>query len=161
MYVVEISVTMLIKFVAVVIVTPLFLFPSVIVALAGAWCGQVYIKAQLSVKREMSNAKSPVLSQYVYMQSSRTLYTDDTYSFGAAIAGLSKYSKMHCQTQVRLTFIQHLYVHMAFKRLSRKNLCLELTVIREPHEPSTTSIAGYAFGSTRSEVSLQRPLRYT
>ncbi|PBK77153.1 hypothetical protein ARMSODRAFT_949046 [Armillaria solidipes] len=69
MYVVEISVTMLIKFVAVVIVTPFFLFPSVIVALAGAWCGQVYIKAQLSVKREMSNAKSPVLSQYANFHS--------------------------------------------------------------------------------------------
>ncbi|KAK0198511.1 hypothetical protein F5146DRAFT_1100167 [Armillaria mellea] len=93
MYVVEISVTMLIKFVAVVIVTPLFLFPSVIVALAGAWCGQVYIKAQLSVKREMSNAKSPVLSH-----------------FGAAIAGL---------TSIRAYGVQEAFAQESLSRINR------------------------------------------
>ncbi|KAK1228100.1 hypothetical protein PQX77_008871 [Marasmius sp. AFHP31] len=38
----------------------------------GLWCGQVYIKSQMSVKREMSNAKAPVLGH-----------------FGSAIAGLT------------------------------------------------------------------------
>ena len=52
----------------------MFVFPGLIVALLGGWCGQIYIKAQLSVKREMSNAKSPVLGH-----------------FGAAIAGLGSY----------------------------------------------------------------------
>ncbi|KAK0208414.1 hypothetical protein DFS33DRAFT_1411920 [Desarmillaria ectypa] len=93
MYVVEISVTMLVKFVAVVIVTPLFLFPSVIVALAGAWCGQMYIKAQLSVKREMSNAKSPVLSH-----------------FGAAIAGL---------TSIRAYGVQEAFARESLSRINR------------------------------------------
>ncbi|PBK89704.1 hypothetical protein ARMGADRAFT_1167459 [Armillaria gallica] len=93
MFLVEISVTMLIKFVAVVIVTPLFLFPSVIVALAGAWCGQVYIKAQLSVKREMSNAKSPVLSH-----------------FGAAIAGL---------TSIRAYGVQEAFAQESLSRINR------------------------------------------
>ncbi|KAK0478556.1 hypothetical protein IW261DRAFT_1551827 [Armillaria novae-zelandiae] len=81
------------KFVAVVIVTPLFLFPSVIVALAGAWCGQVYIKAQLSVKREMSNAKSPVLSH-----------------FGAAIAGL---------TSIRAYGVQEAFAQESLSRINR------------------------------------------
>lgn len=34
-----------------------------IVFVLGGWLGFVYLKAQLSVKREMSNAKSPVVSQ--------------------------------------------------------------------------------------------------
>jgi hypothetical protein len=39
----------------------------------GIWCAQVYIKAQLCVKREMSNARSPVLGH-----------------FGAAVAGIGR-----------------------------------------------------------------------
>lgn len=57
------SITMVIKFSAVVVVTPVFIGPGVLVFLLGAWLGQVYMSAQLSVKREMSNAKSPVLGQ--------------------------------------------------------------------------------------------------
>ena len=57
------TVTMLVKFTAVVILTPVFLLPGVLVAVVGGYCGQLYIQAQLSVKREMSNAKQPVLGQ--------------------------------------------------------------------------------------------------
>ena len=63
---------MLAKFLAVVTFSPLFTIPGVCVSLLGGWCGQIYMKAQLSVKREMSNARAPVLGH-----------------FGAAIAGLS------------------------------------------------------------------------
>jgi hypothetical protein len=70
-YVMELSLAMIIKLSAVIILTPIFLFPGAVVATLGAWCGQIYIKAQLSVKREMSNARSPVLGH-----------------FGAAISGL-------------------------------------------------------------------------
>lgn len=59
------------KFVAVVVFSPASLLPGVAAFVIGAAVGQVYIKAQLSVKREMSNARSPVLSH-----------------FGAAIAGI-------------------------------------------------------------------------
>jgi hypothetical protein len=57
------TVTMVVKFTAVVVLTPAFLLPGVLVAIAGGYCGQLYIQAQLSVKREMSNAKQPVLGQ--------------------------------------------------------------------------------------------------
>ena len=70
--VVELSVAMLCKLAAVVIMSPVFLIPGALVALVGGWLGQIYMKAQLSVKREMSNARAPVLGH-----------------FGAAIAGLS------------------------------------------------------------------------
>ena len=67
------TMSMSVKFVAVVIFSPLFLVPGVAIAALGGYCGEMYIKAQLSVKREMSNARAPVLAH-----------------FGAAIAGLSE-----------------------------------------------------------------------
>lgn len=59
----EMTMAMLVKFSAVVLLTPAFLAPGILVAILGGWIGQVYIAAQLSVKREMSNAKAPVLGQ--------------------------------------------------------------------------------------------------
>ena len=52
------------KIAAVLIYTPMFLPPALFIGLFGSWLGQVYMKSQLSVKREMSNAKSPVLSGF-------------------------------------------------------------------------------------------------
>lgn len=68
------GISMFAKFIGVVVFSPVFLFPGVIAFVIGAGLGQIYIKAQLSVKREMSNARSPVLSH-----------------FGAAIAGIGSY----------------------------------------------------------------------
>ncbi|KAJ6508401.1 P-loop containing nucleoside triphosphate hydrolase protein [Mycena sanguinolenta] len=64
-------VSMLVKFAAVVIYTPIFFFPGALVGALGAWFGQIYISGQLPVKRFMSNTRAPVLAH-----------------FGAAIAGL-------------------------------------------------------------------------
>jgi drug/metabolite transporter superfamily protein YnfA len=65
------GISMFSKFIAVVVFSPVFLLPSAGAFVIGAGFGQIYIKAQLSVKRELSNARSPVLSH-----------------FGAAIAGI-------------------------------------------------------------------------
>jgi len=70
-YLIEITINMLIKFATVVLLTPVFVVPGVAIAVLGAWLGQVYMKAQIAIKREMSNAKAPVLGH-----------------FGAAVAGL-------------------------------------------------------------------------
>lgn len=43
---------------------PVFLLPCIAVIGFGVWIGTVYIKAQLSVKREMSNRKAPVLAMF-------------------------------------------------------------------------------------------------
>jgi hypothetical protein len=75
----EMTLTMLVKFAAVLLFTPIFLLPGLVVAVLGGMCGQIYIKAQLSVKREMSNARSPVLGH-----------------FGAAIAGLGTCMANYC-----------------------------------------------------------------
>ncbi|KAH8978589.1 hypothetical protein EDB92DRAFT_2056103 [Lactarius akahatsu] len=69
--VVDISVSMLLKFVAVVYFTPVFSVPGIAIAVLGALLGRVYMKAQIAIKREMSNAKAPVLGH-----------------FGASVAGL-------------------------------------------------------------------------
>ncbi len=71
-FVVELTISMFLKFLAIIYFSPKFLFPGIVVAALGGLCGQIYIRAQLSVKREMSNARAPVLGH-----------------FGAAMAGLS------------------------------------------------------------------------
>ncbi|KAF9261735.1 hypothetical protein L218DRAFT_1001520 [Marasmius fiardii PR-910] len=64
--------TMLLRFLAVVVFTPAFLGPAILVAVLGVWCGQIYIRSQMAVKREVANAKAPVLGH-----------------FGSAIAGIT------------------------------------------------------------------------
>lgn len=59
------------NFVAVLVNSPIFTIPGIIVCLYGIRLGNKYLRAQLPIKREMSNAKSPIYSHT-----------------GAAIAGL-------------------------------------------------------------------------
>ncbi|KDR82358.1 hypothetical protein GALMADRAFT_237629 [Galerina marginata CBS 339.88] len=55
---------LLMKLGAVILFTPLFVFPGLGVAAVGFYLGNMYLMAQLSVKREMSNARSPMLSNF-------------------------------------------------------------------------------------------------
>lgn len=73
---VELTITMLVKLAAVVYLAPPFALPGLIVAIVGGWCGQVYMKAELSIKRELSNAKAPMLAH-----------------LGAALTGLGKFCR--------------------------------------------------------------------
>ncbi|KIJ45691.1 hypothetical protein M422DRAFT_778885, partial [Sphaerobolus stellatus SS14] len=68
---IDLTIYLVILFLAVIFFVPAFLLPAIVVLISGSICGQLYMKAQLSVKREMSNHRSPVLAH-----------------FGAAIAGL-------------------------------------------------------------------------
>lgn len=70
---IESTIYMFIRLGAVVVLTPQFLLPGLFIFAAGSWLAQLYIKSQLAVKREMSNAKAPVMGH-----------------FGAAIAGLGQ-----------------------------------------------------------------------
>ncbi|KAK7025989.1 hypothetical protein VNI00_015819 [Paramarasmius palmivorus] len=49
---------------ALAIYTPIFVIPGVVVASVGNWFGRKYIAAVLCTRREMSNAKAPVLAQF-------------------------------------------------------------------------------------------------
>lgn len=53
--------TMLVRFGAVIIMSPIFGIPGVLLCIVGVWIGQLYMKTQLAVKRERSNARSPIL----------------------------------------------------------------------------------------------------
>ena len=75
----EITVFLLTKLLSVIIFTPLFIIPSIVIAAIGGTLGNIYMKAQLSVKRELSVAKAPVLGH-----------------FGAAVSGISG-SLQHCR----------------------------------------------------------------
>ncbi|KAI0260093.1 hypothetical protein BC834DRAFT_1028685 [Gloeopeniophorella convolvens] len=90
---IEITVTMLIKFFAVIYLTPIFLIPGVLITVVGAWTGQVYMKAQIAIKREMSNAKAPVVGH-----------------FGAAVSGL---------TSIRAYGAQLAFRNEAYKRIDK------------------------------------------
>lgn len=98
--VIEISLTMLLKFAAVVLFTPIFIIPGIVVGVLGGWLGQIYIKAQLSVKREMSNARAPVLGH-----------------FGAAVAGL---------TSIRAYGAQEAFKQESLTRIDRYTKCARM-----------------------------------
>ncbi|KAF9229743.1 hypothetical protein BS17DRAFT_689741, partial [Gyrodon lividus] len=62
---VELTITMPIKLAAVVYLSPPFLLPGLVVAVVGVVRTAVYdTKAELSVKRELSNAKAPVIAYF-------------------------------------------------------------------------------------------------
>ncbi|KAJ7919473.1 P-loop containing nucleoside triphosphate hydrolase protein [Mycena leptocephala] len=60
----HVTISMIASFGAVVLLTPLFSVPGVLAAIIGGAVGQLFIKAQLSIKRESSNAKAPVLGHF-------------------------------------------------------------------------------------------------
>ncbi|KAJ7034289.1 P-loop containing nucleoside triphosphate hydrolase protein [Mycena alexandri] len=87
------TISMLGSFAAVVLLTPLFSIPGVFAAIIGGTLGQLFIKAQLSVKRESSNAKAPVLGH-----------------FSAAIAGL---------TSIRAYGAQDAFIEESLRRINK------------------------------------------
>ncbi|KAI0725238.1 hypothetical protein C8Q72DRAFT_853404 [Fomitopsis betulina] len=89
----EMSLEMIMKLGVVVLMSPIFLIPGILIAVLGAWVGEIYMKAQLAVKRERSNAKAPVLGH-----------------FGAAFAGL---------TSIRAYGAQDAFKTESYKRINR------------------------------------------
>ncbi|KAJ7581129.1 P-loop containing nucleoside triphosphate hydrolase protein [Mycena floridula] len=84
---------MMVEICAIVIVNPEFIFVITIVSAVGYFWGQVYMAAQLAIKREMSNAKSPILAH-----------------FGAAMAGL---------VSLRAYGAQNAFIEEAFVRTNK------------------------------------------
>ncbi|KAK7048418.1 ATP-binding cassette transporter [Favolaschia claudopus] len=82
-----------IRLFAIVIFAPVFFIPGVLVGIAGIACGRIYMASQMSVKREQSNAKSPVLAH-----------------IGAAIGGLSS---------VRAYGAQNTLIQISIDRINR------------------------------------------
>ncbi|KAJ7480955.1 hypothetical protein FB451DRAFT_1031097, partial [Mycena latifolia] len=88
------SLSMLTQFIVIVIFTPLFFIPAALVGVIGVWCGKVYMASQLSVKREMSNVRAPVIGH-----------------IGATMAGLASvraYGAQESQIQISINRINRL-----------------------------------------------------
>ncbi|KAI0767285.1 P-loop containing nucleoside triphosphate hydrolase protein [Fomes fomentarius] len=96
------TIYMIVKIAAVVFMLPIFLAAAAIVAALGGWISQIYMRAQLSVKRELSNARAPVLGH-----------------FGSAITGLVSIRAYGAQE----AFTQESYVRM--DRYNRAGLTYE------------------------------------
>jgi len=87
------TMSILLKLGAVVATSPIFSVPAVLVVGAGGWVGRIYMKAQLSIKRERSNAQAPVLGH-----------------FGAAFAGL---------VSIRAYGAQNAFRRESYRRINR------------------------------------------
>ncbi|KAI9059152.1 multidrug resistance-associated ABC transporter [Trametes sanguinea] len=91
--VIEGTVFIIVRIAAASLLAPFFVVPSAIVGWAGAWLGRIYLKAQLCVKREMSNTRAPVLGH-----------------FGSAISGL---------VSIRAYGAQELFKSESYARVDR------------------------------------------
>ncbi|KAF8722474.1 P-loop containing nucleoside triphosphate hydrolase protein, partial [Rhizoctonia solani] len=60
----DMTIQLVSRFVAIILVSPTFSFAGALLLALGIWMGQVYISAQLPVKRHMSNARSPIFSHF-------------------------------------------------------------------------------------------------
>jgi hypothetical protein len=58
---IDISCDILLKLCAMVVMSPVCAVPGLLLGVGAVCLGKVYMKAQLAVKREMSNAKAPVI----------------------------------------------------------------------------------------------------
>ncbi|KZT28297.1 hypothetical protein NEOLEDRAFT_1145911 [Neolentinus lepideus HHB14362 ss-1] len=56
--------SMLMKFVAISVLTPAFILPGVLAVIFGSRLSQMFLRAQLAIKREMSAARAPVLGHF-------------------------------------------------------------------------------------------------
>lgn len=123
--VVSLSISMIVKLGGPVFFSPIFLIPGVFIAVLGMYLGNIYLKAQMSVKREMrygypcfrtievlrlfcnSNARAPVLAH-----------------FGAAITGLGKHCLFFYVSVMAISCAHHQSpsAHTALKKPSKRNL---------------------------------------
>lgn len=60
----ELSITLVLKLILLIWLVPAFAPLAIAVGIAGAIMGEFYVRAQMNVKRESSNAKSPLYSQF-------------------------------------------------------------------------------------------------
>ncbi|RXW21499.1 hypothetical protein EST38_g4368 [Candolleomyces aberdarensis] len=138
-----------ISLVSAVLFVPIFALPGLLIAGLGIFIGSRYLKAQLSVKRELSNAKSPMLSH-----------------FSAAIAGLVSIRAYGAQDIFKIESRRRIDHYL---RISRLNYDLNRWIgirIDSLGAVFTASLAAYlTYASTTSAAnvgfSLNRAVEFT
>jgi len=123
---VETLTAMMMKLGGPVLFTPIFLLPGVLITIFGVYIGNIYLRAQMSVKREKSIAKSPVLAH-----------------FGAAIAGLVSLRAYNAQQPFRNESMKRIDDYIKVARTSY-NLSRWISIrIDALGATFTTAIASY------------------
>lgn len=56
--------SMAVKLVSVFLYTPIFIIPTIVLGTIAAFLGKIFGRAQLSVQRELSNSRAPVLGHF-------------------------------------------------------------------------------------------------
>ncbi|KAI4523407.1 P-loop containing nucleoside triphosphate hydrolase protein, partial [Schizophyllum commune Loenen D] len=97
----QLTTTLIVKLIAIVVITPLFLIFGVAVGITGMFLGSAYMRAQMPVMRVTSKAKAPVLAH-----------------FGASMAGLVSIRAYGAQRTVNATSIQHINQYTRAARIS-------------------------------------------
>ncbi|CAA7262822.1 unnamed protein product [Cyclocybe aegerita] len=100
-YLTELGMAMMTRLLVVFLFSPAFLVPGLGVALFGFYIGNVYLKAQLSIKREMSNVRSPLLTH-----------------FGAAISGIASIRAYGAQDAFKLESLKRVDHYVRIARIS-------------------------------------------
>ncbi|GJJ15091.1 hypothetical protein Clacol_009366 [Clathrus columnatus] len=99
------SSVMLTSFAAVIILVPRFVIPGVIIAISGFIVGQIYMKAQLPIKRQVSNYRSPIIAH-----------------MNAMLTGLVSIRAYGAETSFRKESLKHLNGYEAFIPFPRDGL---------------------------------------
>jgi hypothetical protein len=86
----EMGMTLVTKLAVIVIFTPIFLFPTMAFSMAGIGLGNIYMRAQLSVKREMRYATACVTVVYRSHMLFSNARSPLLAHFSAAIVGIGK-----------------------------------------------------------------------
>ncbi|KAJ7353080.1 multidrug resistance-associated ABC transporter [Mycena albidolilacea] len=95
------TVSLAITFGAIVLFTPVFFAPGITLFALGAFCGRLFMPARISIKREMSVARSPVLGH-----------------FAAAVTGLTSIRAYGCQRAFIQESLRRLDAYSRSARLS-------------------------------------------
>ncbi|KIK54607.1 hypothetical protein GYMLUDRAFT_48525 [Collybiopsis luxurians FD-317 M1] len=122
----DVCIRLLSRLGAVILFSPIFLLPGLVILVTGMGCASVYFKAQMSVKREMSIAKAPVLGH-----------------FGSTIAGLTSIRAYGAQelsiTEMQLRTDRHSRTARIFNNLQRW-MAVRINILSAVF---TTSLAWY------------------
>ncbi|KAF8594046.1 hypothetical protein BDV93DRAFT_529547 [Ceratobasidium sp. AG-I] len=129
----DMTIQLMSRFIAVIVFSPAFMVPGGIVLVSGIWLGQIYMKAQLSVKREMSNTRSPIFSH-----------------FGAALAGITSIRAYRAEERFKVEALRRID---NYTRAGRTFFNLNRWISIRMHTLGATfsaSLAGYLVFARRS-----------
>ncbi|KAF7319288.1 ATP-binding cassette transporter [Mycena chlorophos] len=165
---VEMSVSMFVKFFAVMIFAPLFIFPGILVGVLGGWCGRMYIAAQLGVKREMSNAKAPVMGHFgasIAGLTSIRAYGAESSSIAMSLSRIDKYTRtartfynLNRWVCIRIDALGGLFV--CLQRINSYLICL-LILGRLPRSLTTLSTLRQTFNPSNVGFTLNMAIGFS